>query len=182
MKMLAKNSGFTLIELLIVVLIVGILAQLAIPVYRESSDRAKYSEVEIQMATMNKALRAFYAQYGGYPPDVYPGEPPPGLVPEFLDKWPTPEDDVFGSEYDYEAWRMGDGYWIGISYFGKNKIRDTGAHSNSWFVQNGVDGVPMKKKDDMVMQIAAEGQVVEEGLNFDRYRKIGTATYRYEGN
>ncbi len=176
---MTNSKGFTLIELLVVVLILGILAQLAIPVYQQASEKAKYKEIDIKMKEIHTALRAFYAEHGGYPPDVYPGEAPPGLVPGFLDEWPNEEDDPFGSQFDYEAWRVGgENYWIGVTYFGKNGWRDTGAHSSSWFVQHGVDGVPMKEKDDMGIQIAGDGPITTSHVDLTVYRQVGEGTFR----
>jgi len=102
--LISNKSGFTLIELLVVVLILGILFQLAIPLYVNASDAAKYSQAELHMSRIFRALETYYIENGGYPPDVNPGEAPPGLVPNYMDYWPSVEDDPFNAQFDYEAW------------------------------------------------------------------------------
>lgn len=46
-----SESGFTLIELMVSIAIVAILASIAIPAYKEYSDKAKYSEVVQSVAS-----------------------------------------------------------------------------------------------------------------------------------
>lgn len=62
-----KQRGFTLIELMIVVAIVGILAAIAIPAYKEYVIRAKISEA-VAFADFCKTLVfEFYTQSGAWP-------------------------------------------------------------------------------------------------------------------
>ncbi len=65
--MLRKNQGgFTLVELMIVVIIVGILAAVAIPMYQGATERAKASEAVAALGTIRGALRVYYAEHGTY--------------------------------------------------------------------------------------------------------------------
>ncbi len=65
--MLRKNQGgFTLVELMIVVIIVGILAAVAIPMYQGATERAKASEAVAALGTIRGAMRVFYAEHGTY--------------------------------------------------------------------------------------------------------------------
>ena len=48
--------GFTLIELAIVIVIAGILAAVAIPIYQGLVDDAKYTEGEAALATVKTAM------------------------------------------------------------------------------------------------------------------------------
>jgi len=64
---LRKDGGFTLVELLVVVIIVGILAAVAIPMYRGASDRAKASEAVAALGTVRSSLRVYYAEHAAYP-------------------------------------------------------------------------------------------------------------------
>lgn len=66
-RMRKNNSGFTLIELLVVIAIVGILAAVALPLYKGHTVMAKLAEVENAMATVATGTMAYYYDQSSWP-------------------------------------------------------------------------------------------------------------------
>jgi len=58
------RKGFTLNELMVVILIVGILAAVAVPIYRGQIDSARWSEGKTAMGTIAESLRMYAAEKG----------------------------------------------------------------------------------------------------------------------
>ena len=63
----ARNRGFTLIELMIVVAIIGILAAIAIPAYKDYTIRAQVSEGLTLASGAKAAVSAFLMDSGAFP-------------------------------------------------------------------------------------------------------------------
>ena len=57
-----KRHGFTLIELMVVIMIVGVLASLSVPIFRDRTKQAKWTEGAATAAIIRKALRSYYAE------------------------------------------------------------------------------------------------------------------------
>ena len=68
LRKMKAQKGFTLIELLIVIAIIGILAAIAIPMYKTQTIKAKLTEVTNAMSNVASAISANYQEQRGYPP------------------------------------------------------------------------------------------------------------------
>jgi len=60
-KFFRNQKGFTLVELMITIVIVGILAAVAVPIYTANIKKAKMSECDAALGTIRTALRVYYA-------------------------------------------------------------------------------------------------------------------------
>jgi len=63
-------KGITLIELLIVIAIVGILASIAIPIYRGYMQRARRADAKTSLEQIRAAQEMRRAEYGSYSTDL----------------------------------------------------------------------------------------------------------------
>jgi len=106
------QRGFTLMELMIVVSIIGILASVAIPSFRNYQMTAKRAEAYSNLAALAKAQKSYYAEFNEYhaaapEPGATTGQAPTSnkrpvadLSTEFGPVGWTPEGDVF---FDYDS-------------------------------------------------------------------------------
>lgn len=69
-KALRDEHGFTLIELLIVVVIIGVLAAIAVPVYVGQQSEAKDTAAQAQLRTAATAQQLYFADKDAYAGDA----------------------------------------------------------------------------------------------------------------
>jgi prepilin-type N-terminal cleavage/methylation domain-containing protein len=98
------RRGFSLIELLTVMALIGLLAALSVPRYRDMKRRAFAANIASDFNTVRVAAYNYYADNNSYPPDGSPGTPPGALRPYLprnfsfdngsytldYDVWPSP--------------------------------------------------------------------------------------------
>ena len=68
-----KDKGFTLIELLVVIIIIGILAAIAIPVFLNQRKKAVDAGIKSDLRSTANELESYYVDYQKYPASITNG-------------------------------------------------------------------------------------------------------------
>ena len=84
MKRFRGTGGFTLIELLIVIIIIGILAAIAIPMFLGQRDKAKESAVKEGVHSIQVGVQSYAVDFN----DTYPGTVDATTMASYVDNWP----------------------------------------------------------------------------------------------
>ena len=66
-SMTEKDEGFTLIELLVVIIIIGILAAIAIPVFLNQRKKATEASLKSDLRTVANQMETYYTDKQAYP-------------------------------------------------------------------------------------------------------------------
>jgi type IV pilus assembly protein PilA len=98
-----SSSGFTLVELLIVVAIIGVIAVIAVPVYKNFLLRAKLSETVVQLGAFARDFNVAKQIDGRYPNDVSVGVIPTDTSSLSINEalWQTPT--LLGGSWNWEG-------------------------------------------------------------------------------
>lgn len=146
-----SEKGFTLLELLITVVIIGILASIAIPAYVATVDKFHYGKAKIQMGCMKRELEGFRMEKGYFPTDTNRNVTPAGIECFYTQ---SSKQVPFDSMYDYENWTASGGCLIQITFFGKNKDKNTA----SSVVKFANPGFYQEDGDDLVLSLGIQPQ------------------------
>ena len=63
-----KERGFSLLELIVVMTIIGLLVGIAVPAYKDATQRAREASLKEDLMRMRTAIDEYHTDKGEYPP------------------------------------------------------------------------------------------------------------------
>lgn len=143
-----RDRGFTLIELLVVVIIIGILAAVAVPVFLNQRESAWDSAAQSDLRNMVTAQETYYTANGEYTDDV----------DDLVDQGFSPSGDILHGADTYDE---GEAYILAARH--QNRDDDEEEHI---FVQDSNTGVLMTQEEyDGGQSVPAQSETSPSGGN-----------------
>lgn len=108
---MSRRPGFTLAELFVAILLIGVLAAIAVPVYHRALYRARAGRIVGDFQAVRTAAHAYQARTGRFPADAEEGTVPDGLAP-YIEGI---EFEGPGYTLDWDNWSVPEGPLVGVS-------------------------------------------------------------------
>ncbi|WP_309399632.1 type II secretion system protein [Cerasicoccus maritimus] len=108
---LKHRQGFTLVEIMIVVVIIGLLANIALPAFKKARMRTQATRFANDLRQFAGAFDTYTLETGVWPDDANEGVLPAGMV-GYIDQGIFERETIYGGHYDWEG--IGGGFSGGV--------------------------------------------------------------------
>ncbi len=101
-----NQIGFAILELLVVLVIIGIVANIAIPIFMHAQLKARATKIVTDFKLVETAVTNYYTNNGTWPRDRVPGREPPELA-SYIDgklDWGEKGRRSMAIQYDWDNW------------------------------------------------------------------------------
>ena len=113
----SNRLGFTLIEVLIVVTLLGVLAGIVVPSFKDMGDEAQHATFVTNVRTFEEAAKLYMAKTGDYLEDSSSGECPAGWE-DYVDESAWTRNTPIGGVWDFEQNSFGITSAFGVHFMG----------------------------------------------------------------